>query len=132
MTKKYTSEEILKYMEKKYKKRCSLGVYIVDYFISQGLLKIADFGNGIEGVIIFKKTKLRDFDPRDIMTHSPKGDCAYVFELCADNKQAIAYLEEEMRKRLGKVKHLGMRRRGKVIFYDYNKFMNRLLGKDRR
>lgn len=128
---KHKSEDILKFMERLYKKSCPLGVYILDYFIAQDLVKIADFGEGIEGVLIFKKTKLSNFNPLEIMANNPRGDCAYVLELCSKNKRATAFLECEMRGRLGKTKHLGMTRRGKVLFYDYEKFMNKLLGKDR-
>ena len=127
----HTNEEILRYMERKYNKRCPLGLYLMDYFMARNLIVVADFGRGIEGVLIFKKTKLKKFDPTCLTDHDPKGDCAYVLELCADSKSIIAWLESEMRERVGKVRHLGMTRRGKVLFYDYEKFMNKLLGKDR-
>ena len=113
-----------------YQKECPpLGVYILDYFISQDLLKITETACRISGVLIFRKVKLSKYDDRDKRSHDPKGDCVFITELCADTKNDIAKLEKQMRERIGKVRSIGMHRRGKLHFYDYNKYINTLLGK---
>lgn len=122
-----STENILKFMQERRKGTCPTGVHLLDYFIMQGLLKTSESGGRLDGAIIFRKVKLSQYNPKDKLSHNPKGDCAYVCELCADNKRAIERLEREMRKRLGKCKFIGMTRRGKVKFYDYDKFINRLL-----
>ena len=127
-----TSEEILEYMADKYGKHYPpLGMFVLDYFREQGLMHVVEHGRGIEGVMIFRKVKLRGFNPRDRMSHDKKGDCAFVVELCADNKKAIAECTRAMEKRLGNVKSLGMHRRGTVHFYDYDRYVNKLLGNER-
>jgi hypothetical protein len=124
----FSKEQILTYMEAKYGKRCPLGIALLDYFITQDLLKVSARFGRIVGVLIFRKLKLKDYDPRDLMKHNPKGDCAYVLELCADDTDAVVDLENQMRARLGKCRHLGMTRRKSVKFYNYDKFMDKLLG----
>ena len=128
---KFSPEQILNYMQRKYHKVCPLGVYLLEYFDAQGLLKISQCGGRIVGAIIFRKVKLSRFDPRDHTSHNPRGDCAFVSELCADDKKAVADLEYQMRQKLGKCKHIGMHRHGKLKFYDYGKYINNLLGKER-
>lgn len=128
---KFSAEQILKFILDRYGKRCPLGIYILEYFMAQNLVAITESAGRLTGVIIFRKTKLKDYDDRERMAHDKRGDCAFVVELCADSKKDIALLEFQMRKRLGKVKHLGMHRKGRVYFYDYEKFMKKLLGKDR-
>ena len=127
----FSSEQILNYIQRSYGKKCPLGVYLLDYFISQGLLKISTRYGKISGVIIFRKIKLKGYNDNDRLSHNPKGDCAFVVELCADTKRDIATLEKQMRDAVGKIKHIGMHRRGILHFYDYNKYINKLLGKDR-
>lgn len=126
-----STENILKYMEAKYGKRCPLGVYTLDLFRMRGLLAVSICGGRIMGVLLFRKIRISRFDPHDYTSHNPRGDCAFVMELCADDKKAIADLEKQMREKLGECKHIGMCRHGKVKFYDYEKYINALLGKDR-
>lgn len=130
---KYSAEQILKYMMSKYHNACCpYGVYILDYFIAQDLLKISEYAGRISGVIIFRKVKLSQYDDTEQMKHNPKGDCTFVVELCADTKKDIAKLEKQMRERIGKTRSIGMHRRGKLHFYDYNKYIKILLGKDKK
>ena len=126
-----STEDILKYMEGMYGKRCPLGVYTLDLFRMSGLLAVSLCGGRIMGVLIFRKVRISKFDPRDHASHNPRGDCAFVVELCAHDNKAIADLERQMRAKLGKCRHIGMCRRGKIKFYDYEKYINALLGKDR-
>ena len=126
------ASQILRYMESKYGKRCPTGVFLLDYFISQDLLKTAEFCGRLSGVIIFRKVRLSRFDPKELMKNDPRGDCAFVCELCADDTEAMADLERQMRLRLGKCRHIGMHRHGVAKFYDYDKYINKLLGKRRK
>ncbi len=126
-----TTEDILEYMEDRYGKRCPLGVYTLDLFRMRGLIAVCEVFGRIRGVCIFRKIKLSKFDPRDYSTHNPRGDCAFVMELCADDTAAVAYLEKRMREKLGKCRHIGMHRHGRAKFYDYEKYINKLLGKER-
>ena len=126
-----STEKILQYMENRYRKRCPLGVYTLDLFRLRGLIAVCEIFGQIRGVCIFRKIKISNFDPRNFSTHCPRGDCAFVMELCADNTRAVACLEKQMRDKLGKCRHIGMHRRGRAKFYDYEKYINKLLGKER-
>ena len=124
--------QILTYMLNRYKRHTlPLGIYLLDYFNKQGLLRVSHFGDRITGVIIFRKVKLSKYNDNDRLSHDKRGDCAFVVECCADSKRDLANLEKQMRDTVGKVKHVGMHRRGVLHFYDYNKYMKSLLGKGR-
>ena len=130
---KYTPEQILRYMCEKYNVFAPpLGVYLLEYFISHDLLKYTENAGRLTGVVIFRKVKLSKYDDRDRVSHDPKGECLFICELCADTKEDIADLEKRVRERIGKVKHIGMHRYKKLHFYDYNKYINKLLGKGRK
>lgn len=126
-----STEKILNYMEGKYAKRCPLGVYTLDLFRMRGLMAVSERLGEIRGAVIFRKIKLSKFDPRDYTSHNPRGDCAFVMELCAEDAAAIAELEMQMRGKLGECRHIGMHRRGKARFFDYEKYITRLLGENR-
>lgn len=119
-------------MEDRYGKLCPLGVYTLDLFRMRGLCALALCGGRLTGVVIFRKIKLSKFDPRDHTSHDPRGDCAFVCELCADDAESIRELEAQMRKTLGKCEHIGMCRRGKVKFYNYKRYIKKLLGKGKK
>jgi hypothetical protein len=127
----FTSEQILKYIQERYKTVRMLGIYIVDLFKSQDLIATTSEFGQITGVLIFRKVKLTEYNDLDRTSHNEKGDTAFVVECCADGKKELAMLAKQMEQRLGKVKHIGMHRRGRLHFYDYNKYLNKLLGKDR-
>ena len=126
----FTNRQILEYMTQKYGKICPLGEHILDYFRKMDLMRLSARDGRICAVVLFRKVKLAKYDDKDRLSHDERGDCAFVSELCAQSKKDIAILEHQMRQRLGKTHSIGMHRRGKARFYDYEKYISKLLGKD--
>ena len=126
-----SAKDITAYFERKYAKTLPNADFIVELFAARNLAATSEKNGKICGALLFRKVKLSSFDNTDLTAHIPNGDCAFVVELAADSKQDIAKLEKQMRLKLGKCRHIGMHRRGIAKFYDYEQYINKLLGKDR-
>ena len=125
-----TAENIYRYMVQKYGRKCPYGEYIVDMYLRRGCLKTSVRNGRIVGAILFRKVRLENWNPKNAFDYDERGNCAFVDELCADDKAAIADVERQMRRFLGRgIRHIGMRRRGVHKFFDYKRYINHLLGR---